>query len=220
MRRRKATDRWLKGHVRDEFVRRSWRAGYRSRAVFKLQEIDDRDRLLAPATTVIDLGAAPGGWSQLVAERVGSRGGRVVAVDLVPIEPIADVEFMLGDVSVPATQEALVAKVKPQGADLVLSDMAPSLTGIDAIDQARMMTLAGSVVGLCERMLAPEGTLLIKVFHGEDYGGFLQQLRGAFWKVSVRKPRASRAQSREVYLLGRGYKGRLEGADRIPGGAR
>lgn len=217
MGRRKAADRWLQAHVKDAFVRQSWRTGYRSRAVFKLQEIDDRDRLLRPATTVIELGAAPGGWSQLVAERVGARGGRAVAVDLLPMEPISGVEFILGDVSAPAVQQALVEKVGPQGAGLVLSDMAPSLTGINALDQARVMTLAGLVVDFCERILAPRGTLLIKVFQGEDYRGFLEQLRGAFCNVSIRKPRASRPQSREVYLLGRGYKRGLVGSRQIAG---
>lgn len=217
MGRRKGTDRWLREHVKDEFVRQSWRSGYRSRAVFKLQEIDARDRLLMPATTVIDLGAAPGGWSQLVAERVGSRGGRAIAVDLLPMEPIPDVEFILGDVSAPAVQEALVEKVGPHGAELVLSDMAPSLTGINAIDQARVMTLAGLVVDFCEHILAPRGTLFIKVFQGEDYGSFLQRLKNAFCAVYTRKPRASRPQSREVYLLGRGYKRCLKGARQVTG---
>lgn len=211
MRKRKATGRWLKEHVKDEFVRRSWHSGYRSRAAFKLQEIDQRDRLFMSATTVVDLGAAPGGWSQLVAERLSSRGGRAVAVDLLPMEPIAHVEFMLGDISIPVVQEALVEKIGPRGAELVLSDMAPSLTGINATDQARVMALAELVLYLCERILAPEGTLLVKVFQGEDYGDFLGQLRGAFRKVYVRKPRASRAQSREIYLLGRGFKGCTDG---------
>jgi 23S rRNA (uridine2552-2'-O)-methyltransferase len=218
--RRKATGRWLREHTRDDFVRQSWRSGYRSRAVFKLQELDERDRLLTPGMTVIDLGAAPGGWSQLVAERAGTRGGRAVAVDLLPMEPIPGVEFMLGDVSTPAVQKVLEGKVRSHGAELVLSDMAPSLTGIDAIDQARVMTLAALVVDLCERILAPQGTLLIKVFQGEDYGNFLKQLRDAFCKVYVRKPRASRAQSREVYLLGRGYKRRREGLGQVLGARR
>lgn len=215
MRKRKARARWLREHVNDEFVRQSWHSGYRSRAVYKLQEIDVRDRLLMPAITVVDLGAAPGGWSQLVAERVSARGGRAVAVDLLPMAPIPNVQVMVGDVSAPAVQEALADKVRPHGAQLVLSDMAPSLTGISAIDHARAMALAEIVVELCERILAPRGALLIKVFQGEDYGSFRQRLRGLFCQVGVRKPRASRAQSREVYLLGRGYRRRLDGAGHV-----
>ena len=217
MRKGKAAGRWLKEHVKDEFVRQSRHSGYRSRAVYKLKEIDERDRLLTPTITVVDLGAAPGGWSQLAAERVGARGGRVVAVDLLPMEPISKVEFILGDISVPVTQEALAERVRPRGAELVLCDMAPSLTGIDAIDQPRAIALAGMVVDLCERILAPRGALLIKVFQGADYGGFRQRLRSLFCQVAVRKPRASRAKSREVYLLGRGYRRHLDGADRAIG---
>ncbi|MGF1612540.1 MAG: RlmE family RNA methyltransferase [Gammaproteobacteria bacterium] len=206
MARRKAVDRWIKHHLKDAFVRQSWRSGYRSRAVFKLQEIDDRDRLLDGVKRVVDLGASPGSWSQLVAQRVGTRGGVLLAVDRLPMEPIENVQFILGDVSSWPVREAIAKRLGSRGAELILSDMAPSLTGISAIDQAQGMVLAMSVLDLCERLLAPQGTLLIKVFQGEDYVGFLGRVKEVFGNVQVRKPRASRAQSREVYLLGRGYR--------------
>lgn len=213
MARRKAVDRWIKRHLKDAFVRQSWCSGYRSRAVFKLQEIDDGDRLLDRVKRVVDLGASPGSWSQLVAQRVGTRGGVLLAVDRLPMEPIENVQFILGDVSSGPVQEAIAKRLGPRGADLILSDMAPSLTGISAMDQARGMALAMLVLDLCERLLAPRGTLLIKVFQGEDYVSFLGRVKQVFGNVQVRKPQASRAQSREVYLLGRGYRRPIGGSN-------
>lgn len=203
--RRKRSRRWFSQHRSDEFVRQSWNSGYRSRAVFKLLEIDQHDRLLQRGGTVVDLGASPGGWSQLAAARV-SPNGRVVALDVLPMEPVSGVEFLLGDISVASVQETLVEKVGARAAGLVLSDMAPNLSGISAIDQPRVIALAELVLVLCERILAPGGGLLIKVFQGEGYQAYLEQLRDAFRTVSVRKPRASRAQSREVFLLGQFYR--------------
>ncbi|MGH8218273.1 MAG: RlmE family RNA methyltransferase [Steroidobacteraceae bacterium] len=187
-------------HAADPFVRRARAEGWRSRAVFKLEEIDRRERLLRPGQICIDLGAAPGAWSQYVRGKVGARG-RVIAADLLDIEPIPGVELVQGDFREEAVLEALVARLPQGGADVVLSDMAPSLSGIDAIDQPRSMHLAELALELAERVLKGEGATLIKVFQGAGFQELVRAARQRFAQVKLIKPGASRARSPELYLL-------------------
>lgn len=187
-------------HAADPFVRRARAEGWRSRAVFKLEEIDRRERLLRPGQVCIDLGAAPGAWSQYASRKVG-RGGRVVAADLLAIEPIPGVEFVQGDFREEAVLEAIVARLPEGAADAVLSDMAPSLSGIDAVDQPRSMYLAELALELAGRVLKRDGAALIKTFQGAGFQELVQAARQRFAKVKLIKPGASRARSPELYLL-------------------
>lgn len=204
--RSKSSQRWLQRHVADPYVRRAREAGYRSRAAFKLLEIDARERLLRPGAKVVDLGAAPGGWSQIAAERVGPRG-RVVAVDLLEFAPISAVSALRGDFREAAVQEAITAAFGGAKADVVLSDLSPKLSGIAAADQARAAELLHGAIAFCRRQLKPGGVFLAKVFQGEEFEAILAALRAAFREVRTRKPAASRGESRETYLLARGLKG-------------
>ncbi len=183
----------------DPYVRKAKEKGYRSRAAFKLMEIDERERVLRPGATVVDLGAAPGGWSQLAAERVRP-GGRVVAIDLLPIAPISGVTVLKGDFRDPAVLNALGGA----RADVVLSDLAPNLSGIGNIDQARSLSLAEGAIDFCGRALKPEGVFVVKAFHGEAFDDLMKRLKEAFRKVKVVKPGASRGESSETYLVARG----------------
>jgi 23S rRNA (uridine2552-2'-O)-methyltransferase len=196
---------WLRRHVNDPYVQRSKKEGYRSRSAYKLTEIDARDKLLKGGLVVVDLGAAPGGWSQVAAKKVGP-SGRVVAIDLLEMEPIVGVRSLQADFTsrkgVAAIQEALDGR-RP---DLILSDMAPNMTGIGVTDQARVMVLAEAARDFALEQLQPEGSLLIKVFQGPGYDEYLLSLRRAFRKVVSRKPDASRDESAEQYLLARGLK--------------
>ena len=190
----------------DGYVRRAREQGYRSRAAFKLLEIDARERLLKPGARVLDLGAAPGGWSQVAAARVG-RSGRVVAVDILEFAPISNVESLRGDVRDAEVRERL--RVALGGAaDVVLSDLSPNLSGIASVDQARAAELVDLAAALGVALLKPNGALLVKVFQGETFGGILAMLKREFGSVSVRKPGASRGESRETYLVARGPKPR------------
>lgn len=204
-RRSKSSARWLAEHFSDAYVQRAQREGWRSRAVFKLEEIDRRDRLFRPGMIVIDLGAAPGGWSQYAARRLGGQG-RVLALDILPMDALAGVEFLQGDFTEAAVLEALLARLGGAQADLVMSDMAPNISGESAIDQPRAMYLAELALDLARRVLRPEGVFLTKAFQGEGYETFVRELRASFGSVAVRKPKASRARSREVYLLARNYR--------------
>lgn len=177
--------------------------GYRSRAAFKLIEIDTRDRLIRPGMVVIDLGAAPGSWSQVVAEKLG-RSGRTIGVDVLPIEPLAAVEFVRGDIRDAEVLARVAALVPAAGADLVLSDMAPNLTGLAPTDQARAEELARIALEFASRHLKRGGTLLVKTFHGSGFDALRAAMRGVFEQVQVRKPEASRQESAETFLLGRG----------------
>src|SRR5689334_8744072 len=197
---------WLRRHVNDPYVQKSKREGYRSRSAYKLTEIDDRDRLLAPGKLVVDLGSAPGGWSQVAAKRVGARG-KVLAIDLLPMEPVAGVDFVQGDFTKKGWLEAVRAGLGGRRVDVVLSDMAPNLSGIPVSDQARSMELAELARDFALLHLqAAEGVFLVKVFQGAGYDEYLKSLRAAFRKVAVRKPDASRDESAEQYLLARGMK--------------
>jgi len=198
------TRRWLQGHRSDSFVKRAAQAGYRSRAAYKLAEIDDRDSIFAPGQVVVDLGAAPGGWSQLAATRTRP-GGRVVAMDILAMEPLPGVELIRGDFREQESLARLEAVLAGRAVDLVLSDMAPNMSGIRASDQARAMALAELALEFADTHLAADGTLLVKVFQGSDYPAFLAAMKRRCRDTRVRKPEASKRQSSEHYLLGRGF---------------
>jgi len=198
----KSSKQWLHRHVTDPYVRKAKAQGYRSRAAFKLLEIDAKERLLGPGARVVDLGAAPGGWSQAAAGKVGV-GGVVVAVDLLEIAPVRGVTVLKGDVRDPEVQARIVKVLGEHKADVVLADLSPNLSGIAAVDQARAAELVRSAIDFCRGHLAREGAFLAKVFHGESFDELRAELAGAFGSVRVLKPGASRGESRETYLLAR-----------------
>ncbi|MBE2295740.1 MAG: 23S rRNA (uridine(2552)-2'-O)-methyltransferase RlmE [Phycisphaerales bacterium] len=206
MARSKSSARWLREHFSDEYVRRAQEEGYRSRAVYKLVEIQEKDRVLRSGMTVVDLGAAPGGWSQLAASLVGPRGA-VIALDILPIEPLVGVNFIQGDFREAAVLEKLLNVLDGRTVDLVMSDIAPNTTGIKAVDQPRGMYLAELALDFSRQCLRPGGDFLVKIFEGEGVDLFLKALRVAFTKVLSRKPNASRARSAERYVLARNYRG-------------
>lgn len=192
--------RWLKEHFSDPYVKKAQQEGLRSRAAYKLQELQKRDRLFKSGMTVIDLGAAPGGWSELVVKWVGSKG-KVIALDILPMEPIEGVEFIQADFSENAQLEMLLQKLENKKVDWVISDMAPNMSGIDSVDQPRSMALAEVALDFSLRVLGTHGGFLTKVFQGEGFDAFLVEVRKHFNKVVIRKPDASRGRSREVYIL-------------------
>jgi 23S rRNA (uridine2552-2'-O)-methyltransferase len=196
----KSNKAWLRRHVTDTYVRQAREAGYRSRAAYKLLEFIAKDRLLKPGMRVLDLGAAPGGWSQVAAEKV-KPNGKVVAVDLLEVKPIHGVTIFKGDFREADLEGALGGK-----ADVVLSDMMPNITGVPLVDQARAAETSLAAIELCQRVLKPDGALLLKVFHGGAFDEVLKALKDAFQTVGVRKPAASRGESRENYFLARGLK--------------
>ena len=204
-RRSKSSDRWLKEHFSDPFVQKAQAQGWRSRAVFKLEEIDRREKLIQPGMTVVDLGAAPGAWSQYARRKVG-RNGCVVAADILPMEPLAGVDFVQGDFREEEVVEAIVAALGGRPADVVLSDMAPNLSGLDAIDQPRSIHLAELALELATRVLKPGGSVLIKTFQGGGFQELVAAARQRFAKVRFAKPEASRSRSPELYVLARGRK--------------
>ncbi|MDR2788773.1 MAG: 23S rRNA methyltransferase [Candidatus Accumulibacter sp.] len=205
MKRTRTSKAWMREHVTDPYVRRARAEGYRSRAAYKLMEIDDRDRLIRPGGTVVDLGAAPGGWSQVAARRMNGKG-RVLALDLLEMDGLAGVEFIQGDFREASVLDRLEDRLAGARAGLVLSDMAPSMSGVPASDQARIMDLAGLGLDFCRRWLEPEGAFLVKVFQGHGYDDFVREMRSVFSRVATRKPEASRDRSAEIYLLGRSLK--------------
>jgi len=202
MARSKSSQAWLNRHVNDPYVHRAGAAGYRSRSAFKLLEIDAKDRLLARGQRVVDLGAAPGGWSQVAAAKVGERG-RVVAIDLLAMAPIDGVTSLCADFSAPAGLAALESALGGTPVDVVLSDMAPNLSGIPAVDQARAGELCGLALDFAVAHLAPDGALLVKAFQGDGFPALLARMRRVFARVASRKPAASRSESSEMYLLAR-----------------
>ncbi len=201
--RSRSSQRWLKEHFDDPYVQRAQQEGYRGRAVYKLQEIDERDRLLKPGMRVVDLGAAPGGWTQYAARKIG-RKGVLVASDILPMDPVPGAEIVIGDFREDAVLDAILASLGDEGADLVLSDMAPNLTGTDAVDLPRSIHLCELALDLAMRVLNPQGAFLVKLFQGEGSDAYLAEVRRRFRTVKVRKPKASRPRSREVYVLARG----------------
>jgi 23S rRNA (uridine2552-2'-O)-methyltransferase len=201
----KSSQDWLKEHFDDPYVKKAQKAGYRSRATFKLEEIDKKDKLIRPGMKVVDLGAAPGGWSDYALRKVGDKG-TVVALDILPMTPLSGVHFIQGDFREDSVLEELNTIVNSQQIDLVISDMAPNITGVDAIDQPSSMYLVELALDFALENLGKQGAFLVKVFQGEGFDVFLKTMRERFQKVVTRKPDASRARSREVYLLGRGLK--------------
>lgn len=204
MARTKSSARWLKEHFTDTYVKQAQEAGYRSRAAYKLLEINERDHILRPAMTVVDLGAAPGGWSQVAGSLVGSKG-RVIALDILPMEPLPGVTFLQGDFTEQPALDALFEAMHGERAGLVMSDMAPNISGLRSVDQPRAMYLAELALEFARKVLAPGGDLLMKVFQGEGYDALRKDVLRSFKQVLVRKPASSRARSREVYLLARNY---------------
>ena len=196
---------WIQRHINDTYVQLAKREGYRSRSAYKLLEINQRDKLLLPGTLVVDLGAAPGGWSQVAGARVGTRG-RVFAIDLLPMEALAHVSFFQGDFTDLDIQAQFCQEFPAGGVDLVICDMSPNMSGIPSADQARVFNLAEDALEFAKHVLKPSGALLVKVFQGADFEAFRQALFATFVKVAPRKPKASREESRELYLLGRGLK--------------
>jgi len=198
--RSKSSQRWLREHFSDPYVKKAQAEGLRSRAAYKLEELAGRDRLLKPGMTVVDLGAAPGGWSQWVRQALGD-SGRVIAVDILEMPSLAGVEFLHGDFREDAVLSALEALLGGAPVDLVLSDMAPNKSGVGAVDQPRMMYLAELAMDFADQHLRPGGTFLIKLFQGAGFDDYLRELRRRYAKVSIRKPAASRKRSPEIYAL-------------------
>lgn len=196
---------WHQRHVNDFYVKQSVEQGYRSRSAYKLMEIDDRDRLLKAGSSLVDLGCAPGGWCQVALERMKGQG-RIIGIDLLEMTGLNGVDFLHGDFTEASTLNALVDRLNGQKADLVLSDMSPNITGVIVSDQARIYYLAELGLTFAAQWLQPEGVFLVKVFQGAGFEDYMKQMRSIFKSVVVRKPKASRDSSREVYLLGRGLK--------------
>lgn len=203
--RSKNSGRWLQEHFDDHYVKEAQRLGYRSRAAFKLLEILEKDRLVKPGMTIIDLGAAPGGWSQIISSLLNGRG-RLIATDILPMDTLANVEFVQGDFTEDAVFDQLV-DLAGNGVDLVISDMAPNMSGMRDVDQPRSMYLVELALDMAVKLLKPGGGFACKVFHGEGFDQYVLDLRANFTKVVTRKPSASRPRSREVYMVATGFKG-------------
>src|SRR5581483_4255051 len=206
---------WMQEHVNDHWVHEAQRLGYRSRAAFKLIELDDKDDLIGEGNVVVDLGAAPGSWCQVLRERVGRRGS-VYALDILPMEPIAGVTFLQGDFREDAVLEALETALGGRKVDLVVSDMAPNLSGIASADQARAVHLGELALEFARKWLQPGGDLVVKAFQGTGFQEFRREMERCFDKVHVRKPKASRDRSPEVYLVGKGFSPRMSAARLSP----
>jgi len=204
MARSKSSQRWLGEHFSDEFVKKAQQEGYRSRAVYKLKEIQEKDRIIQPCMKVVDLGAAPGGWSQYATQLIG-RKGRIVASDILPLDPLPFVEFVLGDFRDDAVLSEILGLLGDDKADLVISDMAPNMSGVDAVDQPRAVHLCELALDMARQVLKPGGAFLVKLFQGAGSEEYMREVRGSFKTVKVRKPAASRPRSREVYVLAQGF---------------
>ncbi|GAB3290812.1 23S rRNA (uridine(2552)-2'-O)-methyltransferase RlmE [Pseudidiomarina andamanensis] len=200
-----SSKRWLQEHFSDHYVQKAQKKGYRSRAVFKIEEIQQKDRILKQGQTVVDLGAAPGGWSQFVVDSLHGNC-EVIACDILPMDPIAGVDFLEGDFRDEEVLNALLSRIGGKNVDVVLSDMAPNMSGNDNVDLPRSMYLVELALDMCHQVLKPNGSFVVKVFHGEGFEEFLKNVRAAFTTVKTRKPDSSRARSREVYLVATGYK--------------
>lgn len=205
MKRTNSSARWLNEHFNDFYVKRAKKEGYRSRSAFKLLEIQERDHLLQRGMRVIDLGAAPGGWSAVAKEKV-TESGRVFALDILPMEPIPRVEFIQGDFNDESVIAELLKRVDNYSVDLVMSDMSPNISGIAAVDQSRTFQLTEQAFELAQRVLKPGGNFLVKVFQGQDFDPFLKTIKASFSKVHIRKPKSSRDRSQEIYIVGIGFK--------------
>jgi 23S rRNA (uridine2552-2'-O)-methyltransferase len=198
---------WLKEHRDDPYVQQAKREGYRSRACYKLLEIQERDRLIRPGMTVLDLGSAPGGWSQVAVGLVG-HSGRVIASDILPMDSIAGVEFIEGDFTEDEVIEQILSAIGDSPVDLVISDLSPNMSGMSAVDQPRSMYLVELALDMARQVLAPGGAFVSKIFQGEGFDELFRQAREPFGKLFTRKPKASRPRSREVYLVAKDFQGR------------
>lgn len=205
MARSKSSNRWLDEHVNDPWVKQAQKDGYRSRASYKLLELLEKDRLLQPGMLVMDLGSAPGGWSQVVARKLGSRG-RVIATDILPMEPVEHCTFIQGDFTDDEVFQTILDTLGEERPDLVLSDIAPNISGVDAADQAASIYLVELALDMARRVLKPGGSFVAKLFQGEGSDAWIKDVRSSFDKVAIRKPEASRPRSREVYVVAKGYR--------------
>ena len=210
MARSKSSGQWLQEHVNDPYVKQARQDGYRSRASYKLIQLNEKDRFMRPGMLIVDLGSAPGGWSQ-VAGRLAGRG-KVIATDILPMDPLENVEFIQGDFTEESVLERILEQLRGGQPDLILCDIAPNITGIDSADQASSMYLVELALDFARRVLKPRGDFVTKVFQGSGSDEYLKQLRASFEKVLIRKPAASRSRSREVYMVARGFRGGPEGA--------
>jgi 23S rRNA (uridine2552-2'-O)-methyltransferase len=204
MRRTKSSKRWLEEHFDDVYVKKAQSEGFRSRAVYKLKEIDEKELLLKPGMTVVDLGAAPGGWTQYISKQLNGHGC-IVALDILSMDALPDVHFIQGDFREEPVLQELINFIPVRSLDLLLSDMAPNMSGSNAIDIPRAMYLAELAFDFAEKMLKPGGSMLIKIFHGSGFDEVVKHARTSFEKVKIRKPSASRSRSKETYLLAKGY---------------
>jgi 23S rRNA (uridine2552-2'-O)-methyltransferase len=205
MARSKSSHNWLQEHVNDPYVKQAQKDGYRSRASYKLIQLNDKDRLIRPGMLIVDLGAAPGGWSQVAGRLVGDRG-RVLATDILPMDPLKNVEFIQGDFTDEAVLNQILGRLEGHKPDLIISDIAPNISGIDSADQASSMYLVEIALDFARQVLKPKGDFVAKVFQGAGSDAFVKDLRTSFDKVLVRKPAASRPRSREVYAVAKGLK--------------
>jgi 23S rRNA (uridine2552-2'-O)-methyltransferase len=201
-----SSKRWLKEHFDDHYVQQAQKQGWRSRAVFKLEEIQQKDKLILPGMTVVDLGAAPGGWSQLVSQLVGDNG-QIIACDMLNMDPIVGVDFLQGDFREQNVLDALLSRIDGKNVDIVLCDMAPNMSGNSSVDQTKSMYLIELALEMCDQVLKVNGSFVVKVFMGEGFDDFFKSLRAGFTSVKTRKLESSRPRSREVYLVATGYKG-------------
>ena len=206
MPRSKSSSTWMARHVSDPFVKKAQLEGYRSRSAYKLTELNEKDRLIKPAMRIMDLGSAPGGWSQVAGKLVGKKG-RVLATDILPMDPIPNVDFIQGDFTDEAVVAQLLEWLGGGKFDLIISDIAPNITGIDSADQASSMYFLDLALDTVRQTLKPEATFVAKMFQGSGSDDYVKELRKSFEKVLIRKPAASRAQSREVYIVAKGFKG-------------
>ncbi len=206
MARSKSSNRWLDEHVNDPYVKKAQIDGYRARAAYKLIELNDKDKLIRPGALVVDLGSAPGSWSQIAGRLVGVQG-RVVAYDILPMGSLEHVDFIQGDFTEEAVFDQIMEKLGERKADVVISDMAPNISGVDAVDQASSIYLVELALDMARRVLKPKGDFVAKVFQGEGSDDYIKDVKTSFEKVLIRKPAASRPRSREVYVVGKGFKG-------------
>lgn len=202
----KSSKKWLREHFDDKYVQQAQKDGWRSRAAYKLLEINEKDKLIKPGMTVVDLGAAPGGWTQVASKLVGSNGV-VVASDILPMDPVAGVQFVLGDFREESVYSEILKVIDGKPVNLVISDMAPNISGMKSVDQPRAMYLVELALDMATQVLSPGGSLLVKVFQGEGFQEYRQTLQQHFKQLITRKPEASRPRSKEIYLLAHGFKG-------------
>ena len=206
MSRSKSSGNWLQQHVNDPYVKQAQKDGYRSRASYKLIQLNEKDKLIRPGMLIVDLGSTPGGWSQVAANLVGAKG-KVIATDILPMDPLENVDFILGDFTEQAVVDRILARLENRKPDLIICDIAPNISGIDVADQASSMYLVELALDMARQVLKPKGDFVAKVFQGAGSEAYLKELRRSFEKLLIRKPAASRPRSREVYVVAKGFKG-------------